>query len=99
VNNNATAVTEAIYKVLATLNEERGADDQIDINDDTCLFGEDSALDSLSLVSVIVDLETLVSDQFGRAVSLTDDRAMGRDPVPFVSVRALRGYLLELLAE
>jgi acyl carrier protein len=97
--SHEAAVQDAIYKALAALNEERAADEQIPLAPDTCLFGEGSALDSLSLVSVIVDLETIVSDQFGKAVSLTDDRAMSRDPVPFTDVRALKTYLLELLAE
>ena len=92
------AVLEAIYQVLRTLNEERGPGEQIAIGSDTCLFGESSALDSLSLVSVIVDLETLVSDQFGRSISLTDDKAMSREPVPFTDVNALKTYILELLA-
>ena len=99
MNKNATAVTEAIFKALNALNEERSVDEQIVINDETCLFGDGSVLDSLSLVSVIVDLETMMSDQFGKPISLTDDQAMGRDPVPFVNVTALRAYLLELLVE
>ncbi|MET0518443.1 MAG: hypothetical protein ABW005_06360 [Burkholderiaceae bacterium] len=98
MSTNETAVLEAIYQALRTLNEERAADEQIAIGPDTCLFGEGSALDSLSLVSVIVDLETAVSDQFGRAISLTDDKAMSRDPVPFTDVTALQRYILELLA-
>lgn len=93
-----SAVLDAIYQALRTLNEERGAAEQIVIGPDTCLFGEGSVLDSLSLVSVIVDLETSVSDQFGRAISLTDDKAMSRDPVPFTDVSALKTYILELLA-
>ena len=91
-------VLDAIFQVLRTLNEERGPGEQIAIGSDTCLFGEGSALDSLSLVSVIVDLETLVSDQFGRSISLTDDKAMSRDPVPFTDVTALKTYILELVA-
>ena len=51
-----TAVLDAIYQALRTLNEERAADEQIAIGPDTCLFGGGSALDSLSLVAVIVDL-------------------------------------------
>lgn len=98
-NTTEQAVLDAIYKALRTLNEERGADEQIPVGPDTCLFGEGSALDSLSLVSVIVDLETSVSDEFGKAVSLTDDRAMSRDPVPFTDVTSLKNYLLELLSE
>jgi acyl carrier protein len=99
VNSNESAVLEAIYKALSALNQERGADEQIVVGPDTCLFGEGSSLDSLSLVSVIVDLETMVSDQFDKSISLTDDRAMSRDPVPFTDVAQLKSYLLELLAE
>lgn len=95
----AAAVSALIEQALRTLNDERGADEQIAIGAGTVLFGEASLLDSLALVSVIVDIETLASDQFGRTVSLTDDRAMARDPVPFVDVRTLREYILELLAE
>ena len=97
--NQEIQVLDAIYAALRTLNEELGPDDQLDITADTSLFGEDSALDSLSLVSVIVDLETLVSDEFGRTISLTDDRAMSREPVPFTDVMALKTYILELLGE
>jgi acyl carrier protein len=95
---NEGEVLAAIYQALATLNEERADTDQIEIGPETCLFGEGSVLDSLSLVSVIVDLETLVSDKFGRTISLTDDRAMNHVPVPFTDVGALKSYILELLS-
>ncbi len=97
MNTDENSVLEMIYQSLKTLNEEREAGEQIAIGPDTCLFGEDSVLDSLSLVSVIVDLETLVSDKFGRVISLTDDAAMSRVPVPFVNVNSLKSYILELL--
>jgi len=97
MNMTESAVTQAIYQALQALNDERPADEQIDIQPDTCLFGEGSVLDSLSLVSVIVDLEMALSDVSGRAISLTDDKAMSRDPVPFTSVSILKAYILELL--
>lgn len=93
------AVQNIIFTALKTLNEERGADEQIAIGADTALFGPDAVLDSLSLVSVIVDIETQAADEFGQPVSLTDDKAMGRDPVPFVNVSTLTAYILELLGE
>jgi acyl carrier protein len=97
MNGQENAVLEAIYQALRTLNEERSADEQIVIGPAVCLFGENSVLDSLSLVSVIVDLETLIADTFGRTISLTDDAAMSRTPVPFTDVAALKAYILELL--
>ncbi len=97
INHLEDKILAAIYQALRALNQERSQDDQIDITPNTCLFGEDSVLDSLSLVSVIVDLETAVSDQFDKAISLTDDKAMSRNPVPFSDVTALKNYILELL--
>ena len=97
--NSESTVLDLIYQALTSLNAEREPDKQIPIGLDTCLFGADSPLDSLSLVSVIVDLESLISDQFGRLISLTDDRAMSREPVPFTNVSLLKSYIVELLSE
>lgn len=97
MSHDEKSVLEIIYRALNALNAERSADDQIDIGPDTSLFGKESRLDSLSLVSVIVDLETLVADEFGTNISLTDDKAINRNPVPFTSVRTLKDYILEQL--
>ena len=93
------AIQDIILRALDILNSENGADRQITVNADTRLFGTDAALDSLSLVSVIVDVETELSTEAGRPISLTNDRAMARDTPPFTDVRALTAYSLELLAE
>jgi len=92
-------VEAIIFGALEALNAERAPDEQLAISADTRLFGPDAVLDSLSLVSVMVDVETMASDEFGRAISLTDDRAMSQTPVPFTSVRALSAYIEELLGE
>jgi hypothetical protein len=97
--NKKDEVESVIFTALKSLNKERGADEQIDVGPGTALFGPDALLNSLELVSVMVDIETLSADEFGRPVSLTDDKAMARDPVPFVNVSTLTGYILELLAE
>ena len=97
--NQENIVMNLIYKAFESLNAEREPQKQISVGPDTCLFGVDSILDSLSLVSVIVDIESLVSEQFDRVISLTDDRAMSRDPVPFTNVNSLKNYITEILLE
>jgi acyl carrier protein len=97
--SNKSEVQNVIFQALTALNQERGADEQIEIGPDTALFGPDAVLNSLELVSVMVDIETTAADEFGQSVSLTDDEAMGRDPVPFVSVSALTEYILEVLSK
>lgn len=93
------AVQAIILQALKNVNDERGPDEQIDIGFDTRLFGADAALDSLSLVSVIVDVEAAVSDVSGRDLSLTDDRAMSETVSPFSDVNTLTAYILLLLSE
>lgn len=92
------AVEDIIFRALNALNQERGADEQIEVSAETPLFGPDAQLNSLELVSVMVDIETMVAEELDQPVSLTDDAAMERDPVPFVKVSTLKNYIHELLA-
>ena len=96
---NTDAIHAIIFQALKNVNDERGPDEQIDIGPNTILFGADAALDSLSLVSVIVDVEAAISDASGTEISLTDDRAMGQAVSPFADVSTLTAYILLLLSE
>lgn len=93
------AIQDIILQALNNINDERGPDEKLAVGLDTRLFGTDAVLDSLSLVSVIVDVESAVSEQSGREISLTDDRAMGQDISPFTDVDSLTFYILQLLSE
>lgn len=92
-------VTQIILDALQAANEERAPVDRFAVTEDTRLFGDQAVLDSLSLVSVIVDVETAVREQFGTPISLTDDRAVSRELSPFSDVASLRAYVCELIAE
>ena len=96
---NQATVIEIIYRALRNLNEELGDDKRVALSPETKLFGPDASLDSLSLVSVIVDVETAVSDEFGRTVSLTDDTAMAQEVSPFSNVTTLADYIVKQLAQ
>lgn len=96
---NQTTVEEIILQALHNLNEERTPDKQLAVSADTLLFGAYAALDSLSLVSVIVDVEGAVSELSGREISLTDDRAMSQTVSPFTDVHSLTAYILLRLSE
>lgn len=93
------AVQAIVLAALETINEERDADDKLVVTPSTRLFGADAELDSLALVSVIVDVEEAVSQAAGRTVQLTDDRAMSQDVSPFTDVQTLTGYVVTLLSE
>lgn len=93
------AVIEIIYRALRSLNDELDEDKRVALAPDTRLFGPEASLDSLSLVSVIVDVESAVADDLGRAISLTDDKAMSQEVSPFSNVTTLANYIVVQLAE
>jgi acyl carrier protein len=66
---------------------------------DMPLFGPSGALDSLGLVSVVVELEQTLSDRTGREVSLMNDRAMSQTRSPFRTVGSLADYALAQVSE
>lgn len=97
--NTRTAVLDVVYQALNSLNDELADGDKVKVDESLKLFGPDATLDSLALVSVIVDVESAISDKFHLPISLTDDRAVSREISPFADVQSLVAYILELLAE
>jgi acyl carrier protein len=86
-----------VLRALDNLNEE--LDEPIQVGPDTMMFGADAVIDSLSLVSVIVDVESEASDALGFPVSLTDDRAISQEVSPFTTPDRLADYIVTLAAE
>ena len=63
------------------------------------LFGGDSPLDSMDLVTLVVDLEEHLRELFGRDITLADERAMSQEVNPFSKVESLTRYVHLLLTE
>jgi acyl carrier protein len=94
---NKPEISEIVISNLEALLETFSDGDKFEVNNDTVLFGPNSSIDSLSLVSVIVDLESTFSLDYDLDISLTDDRAMMREKSPFDSVSSLVEYIEEIV--
>ena len=86
-------VIQQVENLVNTLPE----DQKFEVNETVVLFGRNSNIDSLSLVSLIVDLEAYFLDEHNREISLTDDKAMTREVSPFNTVSSLVDYLDEVI--
>lgn len=93
------AVETLILKSLHTLNDELPDDRKFEVRSDTKLFGVDAVIDSLSIVSLIVDLETTLNVDHGLDITLADDRAINQPVSPFTDVQTLKRYIAELARE
>ena len=92
----SSEVEELILNALRNVNDELAADRKINVRPDTVLFGMNAELDSLSLVSLVVEVESAVNSRLGLDVSLADERAMSRPVLPFANVQTLKDYILEI---
>ncbi len=63
------------------------------------LFGGDGLLDSIGLVSFVVEVEERLEDEFDVSVVLADEKAMSRRTSPFARISYLADYILEVVNE
>ena len=86
--------SEKIIKFLQDfLNEE--FEETFELTLDSKLFGGDGPLDSMALVSLLVELEEYIEDEFAVAITLADEKAMSRKTSPFARVSYLIDYINE----
>lgn len=93
----AEMVISCVQDVLAMRNGAAAA--TMPINEDTRLIGREAVLDSLGLVSVIVEVEQRLEERYGLTLILADERAMSQRHSPFRSVRSLTDYVCQRLEE
>jgi len=87
-------VQSLVLRAIENANVARMPDAQLTVSPDAPLFGPGSALDSLGLVSLLIDIEDALHDQ-GIDVMLSDARAMSQKRSPFRSVAALVAFIQE----
>jgi acyl carrier protein len=87
-------VEEIVFNIIRNNTEDLNIGS---INYDTLLLSEGSAIDSMTIVSIVVDLESELTDAFQKEISLSDDKAMSRKISPYDNVKNLIEYIIELL--
>jgi acyl carrier protein len=90
-------VYEIVRDALDDLNSELGYEELKQIAGDTVLHGGETGLDSLSLVSLIVDVEGRVAQALGRQVVLADEKAMSQKNSPYRTVDTLVDFVVKCL--
>ena len=89
---------EEIQKVIKTVVKDylEAQNNYLDITSETVLFGDNSVLDSMGLVNIVIDLESIFLDK-GYEISLTSDVAMSRRQSPFRNIATLADFIYEQL--
>jgi len=90
-------ITSIISQALKDLNKNLENPELENPSGQLCLAGTNGNLDSLSLVSFIVNVERRVSEEFEKDIFLVDERAMLDEGSPFRTVESLSLHIENLL--
>jgi acyl carrier protein len=94
--------TVAVQIVIACLREILEQADETmpaDVNEETVIVGNNAVLDSLGVVSLIVEIEGQLEMNHEISVTLASDRAMSQRSSPFRTVGVLADYMCTVIKE
>lgn len=91
-------IQDVVLSALRNANLARKSDAQLDVSLEAPVFGPGSPLDSLGLVSLLIDIEEAMQDR-GVEITLGDARALSQTKSPFRSVPALVQYIETVLPQ
>jgi hypothetical protein len=89
-----------IQKLVLQVIEKYINDNQISIDyfdENTRLIGSTALFDSMDLVQIIVGVEDKLNEVYNLEIILTDEKAMSRTTSPFINVKTLTNFIIELI--
>ncbi len=90
-------IIDVILDTIKDYNEETDTDSTITTDLEKPIYGSNSNLDSLGLVSFIIGLEQNIEDKFNQSISLADEKAMSQKSNPYQNINTLADYIISLL--
>ena len=92
-------IIDTINETIIEYNDGLPKDEQISLDSSSSIYGANSNLDSMGLVSFIVGVEQNIEDKFNQSISLADEKAMSQKTNPYQNINTLADYILHLLDE
>jgi acyl carrier protein len=89
---------DVVRRCLKESLEQAGAP-PCDITEETVIVGKDAVVDSVGVVSLIVDIEQRLEMDHDVSVTLANDKAMSQKNSPFRTVGVLADHVCAVIAE
>ena len=69
------------------------------LNESTSLLGRRSVIDSMGLVTLLVNIEQKITEDHRITITIADERAMSQEKSPFLTVQSLSDYTWLLIED
>jgi acyl carrier protein len=88
-----------VIRAIRTVFEQTGDPAPESIISDTVLVGPDAIIDSLGVVSLIVEIEQIVETEHDTSIILANEKAMSAKNSPFRTVGVLAEHIITTVKE
>lgn len=90
-------IVQAVYRAVDELNKQLPKGVSVAKSSDAALYGRTGKLESIDVVTLIMEVEDQIKAEFGTSITIADDRAMSMENSPFLTLGTLTDYVAELL--
>lgn len=94
---NRDAINALVISSLRRVLSQKGEPSPDIMEESTRLVGSDSVLDSLGLITLVVDLEERLEEEHSVSVVLADGSPMSEENSPFQTVQSLADHICLLI--
>lgn len=92
-------IIKAVYLAVDELNKQLPKGVHLEKSLDADLYGKTGKLESIDVVSLMIEVEDQIKAEFGVSITIADERAMSQQNSPFLTLGTLTEYLAQLLKE
>lgn len=85
-----------VFSAIESVNQELNPAQALRASEAQQLFGSETSISSLTLVTLVIRIEQILAEVYGMQVVLADERALSRSQSPFRTVGSLIEYISEL---
>jgi acyl carrier protein len=95
--SNRERIVSVVYSAVDELNKQLPKGMHLEKSLDAALYGESGKLESLDFVTLIMELEEKIKEEFGFDITIADENLLSKEKSPFSTIGTLTEYLAALL--
>ena len=93
MTDNNKLYLELIFAAIKEVNMQQPPEYQLKLNEDEFLISDKSCIDSLGLITLLINIEEKISNKFKINLNLLDEKLISEESTPFETLSSLASWL------
>ena len=93
MTDNNKLYLDLIFEAIKEVNKQQPPEYQLILNKDEFLISDKSCIDSLGLITLLINIEEKISNKFKINLNLLDEKLISEESTPFETLSSLASWL------